>query len=531
VIPASAIPLTQNIYKNLKPRINQPEEIMAITRKDIIYFIITDRFYGIENQKPEVKQKINKDNPFFYHGGNFDGIIEKIPYLKNLGITALWITPVYRQIDLETAHGYHGYWALDFNAVNPVLYIDNGHYLPGSKYYLRDLVDRLHMNGIKLILDVVVNHTGYRHPGIFDSLDNPTPICSSWFNRMNISLETSETEGQLSGLPDMDLDLPDVCDYHTETILSWLRETGVDGIRMDTVKHVERNFWTYFKTQVKGQFPGVTLLGEVLVFDIDNLSQYQKYDAIDQLFDFPMQNAIKNVFVYDHGMTDFISPYNIGTGILERDRSYSNHNQLVTLLDNHDLSARFMTWILDRQAGDYRKATDVMKLTLTFLFTIRGIPQIYYGTELGLEGHSDPDNRRDFPWEKLNADYEVKTEYSHEKEIYDHTRKMISIRRSNDALSSGYFVCLYVDYFLMIFLRYVEDNIVIAGFHNGWLDMPSEVIIDIGHNPDLPRRIREKLSDATLVSLLDNQLHPIREGKLKIRLGKKSAIILTIKNQ
>ncbi len=128
---------------------------------------------------------------------------------------------------------------------------------------------------------------------------------------------------------------------------------------------------------------------------------------------------------------------------------------------------------------------------MTFLFTIRGIPQIYYGTELGLEGHSDPDNRRDFPWEKLNADYEVKTEYSHEREIYDHTRKLISIRRTNDALSSGYFVCLYVDYFLMIFLRYVEDNIVIAGFHNGWLDMPSEVIIDIGHNPDLPRRIRE----------------------------------------
>ena len=90
---------------------------------------------------------------------------------------------------------------------------------------------------------------------------------------------------------------------------------------------------------------------------------------------------------------------------------------------------------------------------------------------------------------------------------------MISIRRSNDALSSGYFVCLYVDYFLMIFLRYVVDNIVIAGFHNGWLDMPSEVIIDIGHNPDLPRRIREKLSDATLVSLLDKQLHPIRARK------------------
>jgi len=501
---------------------------MAITRKDVIYFILTDRFHGIENSQPEVKRKIDKDNPFSYHGGNFDGIIEKIPYLKHLGITALWITPVYWQIDLETSHGYHGYWALDFNAVNPVLYVDNGQYPQGSKRYLKDLVDQLHANGIKMILDIVVNHTGYRHPGITNNLANPTPIRSSWFNRMNISLESSVTEGQLSGLPDMDLDSPDVCDYHTETILSWLRETGIDGIRMDTVRHVEKNFWTYFKTQVKGQFPEVTLLGEVLVFDIDALSSYQRYDAIDQLFDFPMQQAIKNVFVYDHGMTDFVSPFNLGVGLLERDQSYTNHNQLVTLLDNHDLSARFMTSILEQQQGDYRKATDVMKLALTFLFTVRGIPQLYYGTELGLEGNSDPDNRRDFPWEKLDSDYEVKEEYPFEKEIYDHTRKLIRIRRTNDALSSGYFVCLYVDYFVLVFLRYIDDNVIVAGFHNGWLEMPSEIVVDIGSNPYLPQRIREKLSEATLVSLLDNQAYPIREGKLNIGLRRKTGVILTL---
>jgi glycosidase len=187
-----------------------------------------------------------------------------------------------------------------------------------------------------------------------------------------------------------------------------------------------------------------------------------------------------------------------------------------------------MTYILDRQMGDHRKATDVMKLALTFMFTIRGIPQIYYGTELGMEGNQDPDNRRDFPWEKLNPDHEVKDEYPLEKEIYVHTRKLIRIRRTNDAFSSGYFVCLYVDYFLLIFLRYVDDNIIIACFHNGWLDMPSEISVDIGNNLNLPQRIREKLSDATLVSLLDNQSFPIREGKLNIRLGKKCGVILTI---
>jgi hypothetical protein len=124
----------------------------------------------------------------------------------------------------------------------------------------------------------------------------------------------------------------------------------------------------------------------------------------------------------------------------------------------------------------------------------------------------------------------VKEEYPLEKEIYDHTRNLIRIRRTNDALSSGYFVCLYVDYFLLIFLRYVDDNIIIACFHNGWLDMPSEVSVDIGNNLNLPLRIREKLSGATLVSLLDHQSFPVRDGKLNIRLGKKCGLILTTGN-
>jgi alpha-amylase len=135
---------------------------MAILQNDIIYFIITDRFYGLEN--PGFKSKIDKTNPFKYHGGNFEGIIEKIPYLKKLGITALWITPVYLQIDIEKVDGYHGYWAVDFNSINPSLYLKNAKYKDGSKEYLKDLVDKLHENGIKLILDMVVNHTGYAHP-------------------------------------------------------------------------------------------------------------------------------------------------------------------------------------------------------------------------------------------------------------------------------------------------------------------------------------------------------------------------------
>lgn len=496
---------------------------MAIEQNDIIYFILTDRFYAVEN--PKVKDKIKKDNLNKYHGGNFEGIIEKIPYLKKLGITALWITPVYLQIDLQNVDGYHGYWALDFNKINPVLYIDNGKYPEGSKLYLKNLVDELHKNGIKLILDMVVNHTGYNHP-VFTKEENKTPIKNTWFHESGIPLHLDEISGQLAGLPDFDFDNPDVCDYHIQTIISWIKETGIDAIRMDTVKHIERNFWNYFKTQVKGLYPNISLLGEVLVYDIDQLSEYQKYWAFDKLFDFPMQEAIKQVFINDKPMTIFASPFNNGTGILERDKAYTNHNKLVTLLDNHDLASRFFTCILKKQQNDYEKALIINKLALIFLFTTRGVPQLYYGNEIGMQGYHDPDNRRDFPWEIFDKNYEVKSKYKLEKELFKLTRALIKIRKEQSALSSGISICLYVDDFIFVNLKFVNENIIIAVFHNGWEDMPEAVTIDIQKNIHIPLRIKNYLKNRTMKSLLNDKFFIFKDGIIKFQLKAKKAYIL-----
>jgi alpha-amylase len=495
---------------------------MAIQQNDIIYFILTDRFYGVKN--PAFDKKINKSDPFKYHGGNFDGIIEKIPYLKKLGITALWITPVYLQIDLEKVDGYHGYWALDFNSINPSLYINNGKYPEGSKKFLKDLVDKLHENGIKLILDMVVNHTGYSHPALTDS-PNPTPIQKNWFNSSGISCEQDEIQGQLASLPDLDLDLPDVCDYQIQSIIDWIKETGIDAIRMDTVKHIERDFWNYFKTQIKGLFPDCNLIGEVLVYNVEVLSLYQKDWAFDELFDFPLQHSIKEVFIDDSPMTNLVAPLNTGQGILEKDKCYTNHNRLVTLLDNHDLSARFITYVMYKQQNDYSKACMIHKLALTFLFTIRGIPQVYYGTEVGLEGHGDPDNRRDFPWEYFDKNYEIKKEYPFQKEIFDLSCALIKLRKTNNALTSGMFVCLYVDPFILVYLRYVLDEAVIVVFHNGWQDMPFPIEISIANNSNIPARIKNLLMNKTMDSYLDKDKCEIMNGCFKIQLKQKSVKI------
>ena len=170
---------------------------MGLTQQDIIYFILTDRFYGKPNPKPDLRKDTDKNNPGFFHGGNIDGIIEKIPYLKKLGITVLWITPVYLQMNLPGNKGYHGYWALDFNQVDPHFYVDNGKHPAGSKLYVKDLADALHAEGIKLMLDMVVNHTGYDHPGLTGSNPNPTPIRSKWFVQPEENGEKEEIKSRI----------------------------------------------------------------------------------------------------------------------------------------------------------------------------------------------------------------------------------------------------------------------------------------------------------------------------------------------
>lgn len=501
---------------------------MTVNQNDIIYFIVTDRFYGADN--PASLQGINRNHPKHFHGGNIDGIREKIPYLKHLGVTAIWITPVYLQMQNEKnirdgQYGYHGYWALDFNSIDPHFYVDNGQYEKGSKLYLRDFVDELHRHGIKLILDMVVNHTGYHHPATHNASDNPTPIRRHWFNDFRLSAEQDIVKGALAGLPDLDLDLEDVIDYQLQTIFSWLETTGIDAIRMDTVKHVEKAFWYDFKTQVCGKYPDRTTIGEVLAFDMDTISHYQKYWGFDSLFDFPLQKSMVNVFVKDHSLKTFQSAFGDGSGLLEKDTIYSNHNRLVTLLDNHDLSARFFTDAMSQQMNDENKAARITQLALSFMFTIRGIPQIYYGTEIGMQGGADPDNRRDFEWHKIDENHEVKAEYQYEKRIFDHLRHLIHIRKTNEALWSGSYASLYVDDFLFVFIRYIADNVSIVAIHNGWLDMPYPVTVPFGNNPYLPKRIKEILNNRQLKCQLTNQTIDIKDGAFQLVMPYKQAFL------
>jgi alpha-amylase len=218
-------------------------------------------------------------------------------------------------------------------------------------------------------------------------------------------------------------------------------------------------------------------------------------------------------------------------GILDLDtRFYANANRLVTLLDNHDLRARIKTEILDAHGHwDRHRGNRILKLCLSFLFTTRGIPQLYYGTEIGMEGRADPDNRRDMRWEVFDPDFTPEpgdAEYRDAQEIFEHTRALIGIRRENEALRFGYLFTLYVDHFIYAYMRSFRDNTLIAVINNGLAPMPVPLSIEIDRNPNIPSRIRSSLAAGSLRNLLrPEQVVHCRDGRIEVLLeGKEAAI-------
>jgi glycosidase len=493
-----------------------------LTQDDVIYFVMTDRF---ANGDLGNDHDADLANPKAYHGGDFAGLQSKIPYFQTIGVTAVWLTPVYVNIvDFFDSAGYHGYWAVDFERVDPHLYSADPGLAEGSRVYLKDLVDAFHQAAIKVILDMVVNHTGYHTPGY-----EAYPHKRFGPQHFNPDRPDETTEQWLYGLPDLDHDQPEVGDYFVQNILDWIEETGIDGIRMDTVKHVEDRFWYLFKSSIKTRHPKTTLIGEVLEWDPWSIGRYQQLHDFDTLFDFPLCGAIKGALVWDQPMTTIARPRlhsNEAKGVLDRNKAYTNDSRLIVLLDNHDLDRRITTEILDRVGHwDRDLARKILKLCLSFEFTTRGIPQLYYGTEIGLEGRSDPDNRRDMPWGLFGPDLWPTKEHPFERDIFGHIVGLAKLRAENPAIRYGYLLTMYVDHFLYAYLREFRGNVVLVVINNGHDPMPFPVSIEIAANSNIPPRIKGLLAEGQALTSYFSELADVevRSGRVQVQLPGKTA--------
>ena len=460
------------------PALNGQNRFQGFSPSDVLYLIMLDRFSDGDpsnNDPPQSRGLYDRSNKFYYHGGDLQGVINRLDYLKELGITAIWLTPWYdnydrpNEIELKedkASTGFHGYNPQDFYAVEE-------HF--GSLQKLRELVDRAHSVGIKIIQDQVMNHTGPYHPWVNDP---PTP---TWFNgtkqsHLNNAFQTwtlhdsrpvellkRETmEGWfLNFLPDLNQSDPEVARYLIQNTLWWIGTTGLDGIRMDTWQYVPNSFWKKWTAAVKKEFPNFKVVGEVKDGDVVHTSFFQggavRFDGIDSgldsLLDFPLFYPIRHAFAEGKALDEVPKT-------LAKDYLYTNPNILVTLLGGHD-DGRFMS--------EHGATITGLKLANAFVLTTRGVPQLYYGDEIAMTGADEPTTRGDFPG---GFPGDARTAFTREgrrpeeQEAFEFIRKLTRLRHELEPLRSGRLVNLYVSPQQYAYARVVGKSVVIVAFNN-----------------------------------------------------------------
>ncbi len=515
-------------FEILSP-LNRTGRFQGFSPDDVMYLIMVDRFADgdpTNNDPPQSRGLYDRTNKFYYHGGDLQGVIDRLPYLKNLGVSALWLTPWYdnydrlNQIELKEekpSTGFHGYNPQDFYSVEE-------HF--GSHAKLRELVDAAHRAGIKVIQDQVVNHTGPYHPWVEDP---PTP---TWFNgtkqrhlknvfqtwvlhdpRPVEKLKRETMEGWfLDFLPDLNQHDPEVSRYLIQNTLWWIGTTGLDGIRMDTWQYVPNSFWRNWATAVKREFPNFKVVGEVKDGDAVHTSFFQggrvRFDEVDSgldsLLDFPLFYSIRRAFAEG-------KPIDQIPKTLAKDYLYNNSEILVTLLGGHD-DGRFMSEEGATIAG--------LKLANAFVLTTRGVPQLYYGDEIGMEGPDEPTTRGDFPGGFHGDTRDAFTAFGRtkeEQELFEYIRRLTTLRRELDPLRNGQLINLYVSEQQYAYARSNRRETVVVIINND----SKSVEIEFDVTPAGLRSgqvMQDRLGGSRPITIID--------GRLKINLRERSAAIL-----
>ncbi len=399
-----------------------------------------------------------------YHGGDLKGIQEHLPYLKDLGITALWITPIYDNDD--STSDYHGYGAVDEYAVED-------HF--GTMKDYQALVVAAHQLGLKVLLDMVPNHVGPKHPW---AASQPAP---NWLHgTTDHHLDTdyyyppitdphavkanyvSALEGWFANvLPDLAQENPLVAQYLLQNALWWTESGGLDGFRIDTFPYVPRAFWAYYHNGLFSTYPHFFTVGEVYNFDPTVTSYWAGgqtgFDGIDTRlttpFDFPMNSAIRETVAHGASAKKIVD-------VLRQDRLYPHPELLVTFMGNHDMK-RFLS--------DANGSREKLKLAFSLLATLRGIPQLYYGDEIGMTGGDDPDNRHDFPGGFPGDQHNAFTQAGRtpeEQDIYAHVQGVLKLRQEHAALRTGVQKHVAVADNYYAFTRETDGERLLIVFHN-----------------------------------------------------------------
>ena len=479
-IPQSVNPGKMDIsFKNgkksmtVKYELKQRDGIQPtpFTSSDILYLIMPDRFADGDISNNDVEEltfhePVNRNNPNGRHGGDLKGIENHLGYIDSLGMTAIWLNPV---LENDMPGGsYHGYATTDYYKVDPLLRTNEEY---------ADLIKKTHDRGMKVVMDMIFNHSGSEHPWMHDMPSK------DWYNHPDGKLMTdfhlstvndpyaSDYDYErtvrgwfVSSMPDLNQNNPHVMKYLIQNSIWWIEYSKIDGIRMDTYPYAEMEPMAQWIKDVQMEYPDYNIVGECWYNDVAGTAFWQGGNCLSAkgnpelptVMDFPTMMIANSSF---HGDTQYGKGLNEIYNRLSLDYLYANKQKVLTFLDNHDT---------DRFLREKPSNLASWKQGIAFLLTTRGIPQIYYGTELlmfGSKKRTDGDIRLDvpggFPGDSHN-EFTPEGRSALQNEAYNFLSRIAQWRKGNDVIARGSLKHFMPDNGMYVYERSLDDKRVIV---------------------------------------------------------------------
>lgn len=492
----------KTMYKytyELKTRVENSASRKGFDSSDMMYLLMPDRFANgnpKNDSQPDMAEKPNRGFDSGRHGGDIEGIIKHLDYLKELGITALWSTPLLE--DNEPKYSYHTYAQSDYYRIDPRF---------GSNEDYKNLADELHQRKMKLVMDYVTNHWGSKHWLIRD-LPFPEWI-HQWpdnggFRRSNYRMTTQfdsnaaqiDIAACMDGwfdttMPDINQSNPIVLNYLIQNAIWWIEFAGLDGLRVDTYSYNDKEGIATWTKAIMDEYPNFNIVGEVWMHSQAQMAYWQKDSEIGAIqnynsnlpsvMDFTLHDAISVMFdeqtkfswqnegimrAYENFSNDFL---------------YPNIDNILVFAENHDTN---------RINQIYKNDFDKYRLAMTLIATVRGIPQVYYGSEIGMAGDKskgDGDIRKDFPggWEgDANNAFSKAGRTAEQNQYFDFTSKLFQWRKSKPVIHYGKTMHYVPENNVYVYFRYDDNDTVMVVMNNSDQDQSVE-----------PKRFAERIQN------------------------------------
>ena len=457
----------------LKERTPNSSARESYTSKDVFYLIMPDRFANGDEKNDSNKSLIEKSNRKSEggrHGGDLRGIINNLDYLKNLGVTTLWLTPVCE--DNEKAYTYHGYAQTD-------LYKIDARYGTNEEY--RELSTELKKRDMKLVKDYVTNHWGVSHWLIQDL---PTKDWIHWFedgkngfkrsnyrtnSQMNPYAADVDKKVALDGwfdttMPDLNQSNPLVLKYLIQNAIWWIEYAQLDGYRVDTYPYNDKDGMAKWCKAITDEYPNFNIVGETWMYDPAQIAFWQKDSKVGEIENYNSNlPSVMDFMLYENLPKALQEEENWDKGMIRLYNSFAsdflfpNPKNMMVFFENHDTPR--INEMFNGNPAYY-------KLALTIVSTIRGIPQLYYGSEIGMRGDKnkgDADIRRDFPggW-KGDAQNAFVSRTPEQNEFFDYTQKLLNWRKSKDVIHNGKTKNFSPEKNVYVYFRYNDEEKVMV---------------------------------------------------------------------